>query len=72
MQISACLCFLLFYDISFDCCVGDASVVASITEAARATEVLLGPYTGEEYSKRVLVVRESRLNRAYASSVRLA
>lgn len=36
-----------------------------IDEAARAMEQLLGPYTGEEHAKRGLVVRESRLNRAY-------
>ena len=49
-----------------------ASTVIAITEAARAAEVLLGPYTGEEHSKCVTVVRDCRLNRAYAPSVRLS
>lgn len=31
-----------------------------------------GSYTGEEHSRRGLVVREGRLNRAYAASVRLS
>lgn len=43
-----------------------------IIEAARAAELLLGPYTGEDNVKRQLVVREARLNRVYALSVRLA
>ena len=43
----------------------------AITEAARAAEVLLGPYTGEEHSKCVTVVRDCRLNRAYTPSIRL-
>ena len=44
----------------------------SIDEAERAAEQLLGPYTGEEHAKRGQVVREPRLNRAYADpSVRL-
>ena len=45
----------------------------SIDEAERAAEQLLGPYTAEEHAKRGQVVREPRLNRAYADpSVRLA
>lgn len=43
--------------------------VAPITEAARAAEVLLGPYTGDEHARRGVVVREPRLNRAYDGSV---
>ena len=47
-------------------------LVAPITEAARAAEVLLGPYTGEEHARHRLVVRDAWLNRAYGASVRLA
>lgn len=47
--------------------------VAPIDEVARATELLLGPYSSEEHAKRALVVREPRLNRAYLDpEVRLA
>ena len=52
--------------------IGFAVAVVPITEAARAAEVLLGPYTGDEHSKRIMVVRDARLNRAYDASVRLA
>ena len=44
-------------------------LVLRITEAERAAEVLLGPYTAEEHAKRHLVVRDRRLNRAYEASV---
>ena len=47
-------------------------VALPITEAARSAEVLLGPYTADEHSKRMTVVRDRRLNRAYDASVRLA
>lgn len=46
-------------------------LVLPISEAARTAEVLLGPYTGEEHSRRHLVVRDRRLNRAYNASVNL-
>ena len=36
-----------------------------VDEAERAAEQLLGPYTADEHSKRRVVVREARLNRAY-------
>ena len=36
-----------------------------IGEAKRVAEQLLGPYTADEHSKRRVVVREARLNRAY-------
>ena len=42
---------------------------APISEAARAAEVLLGPYTGDEHARRLVVVREPRLNRTYDASV---
>ena len=45
--------------------------VAPITKVAHAVEVLLGPYMGEEHRRRLVVVREPRLNRAYDASVHL-
>ena len=36
-----------------------------LTEAERIAEQLLGPYTGEEHSKRANAVHDRRLNRAY-------
>ena len=39
--------------------------VLPVDEAERAAEQLLGPYTADEHSKRRVVVREARLNRAY-------
>ena len=47
-------------------------LVTPITEAARAAEVLLGPYTSEEHVRCRVVVREPRLNRAYDASVHLS
>ena len=46
--------------------------VVAIDEAARAADVLLGPYTGEEHARRGVVERDARLNRAHDASVRLA
>ena len=52
---------LAYFDLVF-------SSVLSIGEAERTAEQLLGPYTADEHSKRKLVVRETRLNRAYLGS----
>ena len=40
-------------------------LVLPLTEAERLAEQLLGPYTGEEHSKRANAVHDRRLNRAY-------
>lgn len=49
--------------------VPDTPAVLPIDEAERATEQLLGPYTGEEHVKRGIVVREPSVNRAYMDPV---
>ena len=57
-------CLIFFWNLAF-------VVVTPIDEAVWSVEVLLGPYTGEEHAKRLMVVRKPQLNLAYKDGVDL-